>query len=418
MDGMTLFTGFGGADLGMRAAGVNMVAGIEYDQAIAEVAHANGVPCDVVDILDSDPRRYLGIQALHASTVCTRASPANNSAKENEDGLREAALDMAMARKVIEYLEVLRPCLFTLENVWGYREFQSFKGGAKCEGIYPALRRLGYQASYWHLNAADYGVPQTRRRLILCAALGFRPQRPEATHYNPKDYALDQPMLFGEVRPWVGWYEAIEDLIPTLPESEFAPWQLERLPKEIRQSILVHCSDMRSTPVNEFDKPSFTILAHKFGSVRAFIVPGGNAGSFSVRAADEPARTIEDVNRVGNIPRALIFSQDYGSPNTVKERKLNTKDPGEPVFTIKAQDRPVRAWLSAGKVVKMTPRALARFQSIPDDYKLPDGPNPVDWIPWLPKHIALACKGIGNAIPPLLARRVWESLLKREADHA
>ena len=49
------------------------------------------------------------------------------------------------------------------------------------------------------------------------------------------------------------------------------------------------------------------------------------------------------------------------------------------------------------RVVKMTPRALARFQSFPDWYKLPE-------------KISLACKIIGNACPPLMYEVVARSL--------
>jgi site-specific DNA-cytosine methylase len=52
--------------------------------------------------------------------------------------------------------------------------------------------------------------------------------------------------------------------------------------------------------------------------------------------------------------------------------------------------------MATGRVVKMTPRALARFQSFPDWYELP-------------ARNALACKIIGNAVPPLLMRRVMEA---------
>jgi site-specific DNA-cytosine methylase len=55
-----------------------------------------------------------------------------------------------------------------------------------------------------------------------------------------------------------------------------------------------------------------------------------------------------------------------------------------------------RAWLSHGRVVQMTPRALARFQSFPDWYQLPS-------------NNALAVKGIGNAVPPLLMQRIGET---------
>jgi DNA (cytosine-5)-methyltransferase 1 len=46
----------------------------------------------------------------------------------------------------------------------------------------------------------------------------------------------------------------------------------------------------------------------------------------------------------------------------------------------------------------MTPRALARFQSFPDWYELPE-------------NARLAAKGIGNACPPLLMQRIYEHLL-------
>jgi site-specific DNA-cytosine methylase len=48
--------------------------------------------------------------------------------------------------------------------------------------------------------------------------------------------------------------------------------------------------------------------------------------------------------------------------------------------------------------VKMTPRALARFQSVPDSYQLPESR-------------ALASRVIGNGVPWLLAQRVTESLI-------
>src|SRR3989304_5632384 len=117
------------------------------------------------------------------------------------------------------FIETVQPTIFTLENVWGYRKFVAF------EHIIACLRRNGYEYSYWHLNSADYGVPQTRKRLILVARLDGIPHKPEATHAkNPSSSPVG-------LKRWVGWYEAIEDLIPTLPESHFAEWQLRRLPE-------------------------------------------------------------------------------------------------------------------------------------------------------------------------------------------
>jgi DNA (cytosine-5)-methyltransferase 1 len=65
------------------------------------------------------------------------------------------------------------------------------------------LRRLGYSAWCGVLNAADYGVPQTRMRAILIASRTRQVYRPDPTHYDPRKG--DQ--LFGT--PWVSMAEAL-----------------------------------------------------------------------------------------------------------------------------------------------------------------------------------------------------------------
>jgi DNA (cytosine-5)-methyltransferase 1 len=58
-----------------------------------------------------------------------------------------------------------------------------------------------------------------------------------------------------------------------------------------------------------------------------------------------------------------------------------------------------RAWLDQGRVVQMTPRALARFQTWPD------------WYP-MPSTISLACTIVGNGVPVLMARLLIEGMLE------
>jgi DNA (cytosine-5)-methyltransferase 1 len=70
--------------------------------------------------------------------------------------------------------------------------------------VYAAeLRRMGYSAWTGKLNAADYGVPQTRERAILIASRVREVWRPEPTHYDPRKG--DQ--LWGT--PWVSMAEAL-----------------------------------------------------------------------------------------------------------------------------------------------------------------------------------------------------------------
>lgn len=65
------------------------------------------------------------------------------------------------------------------------------------------LRRMGYSAWCGKLNAADYGVPQTRERAILIASRVRKVARPEPTHYDARRGA----QLWGT--PWVSMAEAL-----------------------------------------------------------------------------------------------------------------------------------------------------------------------------------------------------------------
>lgn len=295
MNFATLFSGGEGVGVGLTAAGLRHTWGVEYDPAIAAVAAANGFPLIVADVRAVDYAALPRVDWLHASPVCTRASVANATATESED-------DISMAAAVVRALEAQQPQVFSLENVWQYRTFAAFRLICDCLG------RMGYFWTYDHVNAADYGVPQTRRRLILRASRGLLPHLPPPV-------------------PWVGWYAAIEDLLPTLPESKLAPWQLARLPQELRGSVLV----------------------------------------------------------------AGLLNTDC--------TRLTARDGDEPSFTVTTShnQKDVRAWTPA-RVVAMTPRTLARFQSLPDWYQLPD-------------KRTLAAKVIGNMVPPLLMQRVAEGIL-------
>lgn len=295
----SLFTGGGLADVGAMAAGYELLWGVEYDPAIAAVANANLPHADQVyaeSVVGFDWAKVARPDHLHMSPPCQDFSVAKKTGTVSND-------NDALAEACISAIRTLEPATVTLENVEGYRKAPGF------QAIVDTLYGLGYWVDWQVLNSADMGVPQTRRRLFLRAARGmFLSPLPTPT-------------------PWVGWYQAIKDLIPTLPETKFAPWQLARLPEDLEKSLLVHRNDQRSMPTREGDDPAFTILA------------GGNA-----------------THAPSVLHRAAV----------------------------------------SGRVVRMTPRALARFQSVPDWYVLPE-------------KSTLACKVIGNGVPCLMMQRVMES---------
>lgn len=362
----TLFQGGGGADLGLSAAGLENALGVEYDPAIAAVAQVNGFSPIVDDVRRVDYAALPRVDWLHASPVCTRASNANPGATESED-------DLSMADAVVRAIRAQQPQVFTLENVWFYRTFGSF------ERITAALGDLGYMWDFEHVNAADFGVPQTRKRLILRASRCLLPPLPPPVR-------------------WVGWYEAIEDLIPMLPESKLAPWQLARLPADIAEHVLVEMHNTaRDATVRGASEPSSTIsgsVADRPSHQLALLLKGDdNSGDFGVvRCAQSERRFTLRASR-STEHRALLFN------GTNAGRDLTVLDVTDPSFTMTGEVGKgyPRAWAGA-RVVSMTPRALARFQSFPDWYKLPESR-------------ALAAKIIGNAVPPLLMQRIAEGMI-------
>ena len=354
----TLFSGFGGVDIGAMQAGLTPLWSIEYDAAIAKVAASNfGHRIHVGDILECDPHDFERVDVLHASPPCPNFSVANTASSETE-------LDIALAAKVVEFIAVLQPSIFTLENVWAYRQSSSW------QRINDALWELGYWVAVDHVNAADHGVPQTRKRMIVRAIKGgFVPYLPEPVR-------------------WVSWYEAIEDILHTLPESQFAPWQMARMP-ELMRSFLMQVQGEAGDGVRWDTEPMQTVtVAHGAAKYRAFIVPGGN-DSFPQRDDSEHGFTIVAGHGGGGCRAWLV--------NESSTMEVRAADGSSAAQVASYRNTGQRGLIGDGHVVAMTPRALARFQSFPDWYQLPS-------------NARLAAKGIGNAVPPLLYQRVIESL--------
>lgn len=393
--------------VGARAAGYTHLDGYEIDPQIAAVAQLNGFAVRVADVCEVDYTALAPADHLHASPSCKSASQANTNGGET-DG------DRAVADAICRAIRAHQGRTFSLENVWGYRNFESFAR------VLSALHGAGFTVDYRHINAADHGVPQTRKRLILRAVRGGRVPPLHPTHRRGGD-------MFHA--PWVGWYAAIEDLLDTLPETTPAPWQLARMPAELRESILVTgaaASEGSGMQVTTASDPTFTITANTNMSQwrafllgdqsagagvgvqiadacapaftlrasdhnappRAYLVGGGNTQLAQIdshaRPADEPAFTVRD-GANGSPERAFLLQGE----NASNDFTIRAGD--EPAFVASASAKGVsRAYV--GRWVRMTIQALGRFQTVPDDY------------------IGLTPTINGNGVSCLLARAIMESL--------
>ena len=169
--GFDMFCGAGGSSAGARAAGVEMVAGVDM-YATAAGTFATNFPEALVitsrteDICLGSLSKEIGeIDILLASPECTNHTCAKGGVPRDE-------ASRATAMMVVEYARAFRPRWFVLENVIHMRPWSRY-GELK-----RALRDLGYLLEEHVLDATDFGVAQRRRRLFL---VGDRVRQPDRT---------------------------------------------------------------------------------------------------------------------------------------------------------------------------------------------------------------------------------------------
>jgi DNA (cytosine-5)-methyltransferase 1 len=157
-----LFCGAGGSSWGARNAGASIVAGFDIWSLAAKTFRSNfpEATCFESPIETVDPvrvRRVIGeIDLILASPECTNHTHAKGAAPRDERS-RETALHL------LRFAEAFVPRWIVIENVVGMRRWHRYPG------YISALKRLGYFVREYVLDAADFGVPQSRRRLlILC----------------------------------------------------------------------------------------------------------------------------------------------------------------------------------------------------------------------------------------------------------
>lgn len=170
-----LFCGVGGSSWGATQAGVTVVAG--FDQwELAGRNHLTNFPTTKFyqgRLEEFDLRtvkKQVGkIDLILASPECTNHSPAKGNRARSEE-----SKDTAF--QVIRFAELLHPRWIVIENVVGMRSWSRYAEFTK------ALAGMGYNVLDQTLNAADFGVPQSRRRLFL---LCDREHVPVATTFPP-----------------------------------------------------------------------------------------------------------------------------------------------------------------------------------------------------------------------------------------
>lgn len=177
IEGIDLFCGAGGLSCGLAAQGIRVIAGIDVDPAcqypyVRNHESAKFLLRDVSAVSGEELNAMWSQGALRLLAGCAPCQPFSSYA--NTATVDEAK--WCLLREFGRLVDESRPDLVTMENVPRLQQEQPFSD------FLFTLKRCGYQVAYAVVNAADYGAPQQRKRLVLVASQLGPIAVPEPTH--------------------------------------------------------------------------------------------------------------------------------------------------------------------------------------------------------------------------------------------
>ncbi len=171
---LDLFSGCGGMTVGLKRAGFRVLGAVDIDPLSTKTYKANHKEVMVweTDIRELEPAELEAALELKEKRLdliagcppCQGFSTIRtlNGALIVEDPRNNLLLEFQ------RFIEFLRPRVIMMENVPGLAEDKGFAAFSK------RMEKIGYSGDYYILNAAEYGVPQRRRRLIYLAGFGMK----------------------------------------------------------------------------------------------------------------------------------------------------------------------------------------------------------------------------------------------------
>jgi len=184
---LSLFTGAGGLDIGFHKAGFESVACVEIEAAYCETLRKNIKDGNLFSsstvVHNEDVRLFDASQYVDKGIDCIIGGPPCQSfsaAGRRSGGVAGTNDDRGQLFKTYcEILDVIKPKVFVFENVYG---LTGANGGDALRDIVAEFSKHGYELNYRILDAADYGVPQHRERLIMVGYKSGNFSFPMPTH--------------------------------------------------------------------------------------------------------------------------------------------------------------------------------------------------------------------------------------------
>ena len=296
-----MFCGAGGSSAGARAAGVEVVAGVDMCAKATQTFAANFPNARVFtsrleDISPNSLHEKIGdIDILLASPECTNHTWAKGGARDDE----ASEASRATAMLVVDYARALRPRWLVLENVTHMRPWSRY------DELKHALRALDYRLKEHVLDSADFGVAQRRRRLFLVGDCKRQ---------------LDQPVL----RTHSGRWESAASILDPV-----GVWKTSPLFEARRASATLERADRGFRALGE--EASFLLVYY------------GSDGGGGWQPLSRPLRTITTLDRfaliqhdgheprmrmlqVPELKRAMGFDKDFELPVGTRPNRIVRRD--------------------------------------------------------------------------------------------
>ena len=373
---LDLFCGSGGLSFGFeQSKGFVTTAGIDLlpdriETFVANHAHAKGIAGDLRSYtLDQLAKLVGSVDVVVGGPPCQGFSSIRPYRNLTEGDPRNSLVE-----HYVLIIAKLRPAWFVFENVVG---ILTHEDGTRLHAVLEGLRAAGYEVDWRVLNAALFGVPQYRERVVIVGnRLGVPFEWPTPTNFvdyksmagTRAEVLRTEPLFSASLPPAVTLMQAIGDLPPVgsgeqatsyQPATKLTPYQEEM--RDGSSSLTLHRATRHSAHMLE-------IIRHSGANISA-LPPGLVKSGFS----------------------SCYSRLDAGRPSTTVT--VN--------FVHPASNRCIHPFQNRA----LTPREGARIQSFPDSYVFKGSS-------------AQVVKQIGNAVPPKLGRAIAEAIIASEAKAA
>lgn len=344
-----IFAGAGGLSLGALKAGINVQTAIELNKSAVQTYRRNHKNVNVVckDIQEIDARDY--VDKDNPVFIIMGGPPCQGFSLSNTMSRNMDNPNNLLFKEFVRFVRDIRPEWFLFENVYG---FTKMEGGRVEEEVKEIFHSLKYSVKDKVLWAHEYGVPQKRNRFFMVGnrvGIDFSFPIPNANHLVTVKEAIDDlpPLKNGDM---------IDSLRYVKQSSKTTEYE-----KLMRKGS-------RTAKQNYVSKNNDLVIRRYH-----YIKPGGNW------------RDIPDSLMTNYTDKQRCHSGIY---KRLKE--------DEPSVVISNYRKSMLIHPTEDRGISV--REAARLQSFPDTF-------------WFEGPISHIQQQIGNAVPPLLAKAVFQQIL-------